>query len=228
LGSGLCVLGLFGGIYAVSAASLCIAGLSIPGFIRPRSKITSAGTAVRAHQRILRHPLFWWTLLFGLVAVFMWIDVADGDAFVRPVALAVVFTAAVPALVVLAIRKRGRIEFTPHTVHFAGKSIRLDAAHVDIFLNGQAPIIRVRQHPAPDGTSGPRVLITPRPFGLDPNTLASTLTQMVEWLDEGREASPDEILAMLTVDPPQGVPVGDSVAIPFTPSASASGRTLRR
>jgi hypothetical protein len=125
-----------------------------------------------------------------------------------------------------AYKLRGPLTIDAVTIRQARNVVPLQGATVEPY-GGNDRITMVRVTPAPAMSAKmSSYTIDPFAYGLDVNTLASTLTQMVRWLDEGRTATPAEIAAMLTVQTPKGVPVGDSVDIALSPTVSAPGKGL--
>ena len=221
VGSLLLLLMTFGGFYAGAVVGACVAGLSVPVFLKaqPRRAVRD-GTVVCEQQLPWRNGLVWWTVMFGVISVAMLVDIADGDTDLRPRIFVVLSIAVTVALAGVSLRKRGKLTISPTRIEFSRQTIELRGATVDIIMNGQAPIIRVRQRTNPDGSPGPRALIPPYSYGLDPNTLASSVAQLASWNIDGHEATSAVIAAMLSVAAPENTPVGSSLEIPV----SADGR----
>lgn len=218
VGSLLLLLMTFGGFYAGAVVGACVAGLSVPVFLKAQPRWAVRDGAVVCEQQLpWRNGLVWWTVMFGVISMGMLVDIADGDAALRPRIFVVLSIAATLALAGLSLRKHGRLSISPTHIEFAKQTIELRDATVDIIMNGQAPMIRVRQRKNPDGSPGPRVLIPPYSYGLDPNTLASSVAQLASWMVEGQEATPEVIAAMLALAAPDDIPVGSSVEIPISP-----------
>ena len=210
------------GLYAGALVGLCIAGFAVPVFLLPRRSLTVRDNAIVCKQQLpWRNGLVWWTFMFAGVSLGMLIDVADGDAALRPRIIGVLSIAVTVILAAVSIQKTRRLLITPSFVELASQRIELPGATIDVIMNGQAPMIRVRQRPNADGSLGPRVLIPPYPYGLDPNTLASAIAQLVQWVDEGHDTTPETISSMLSVAAPANVPVGGAVDIPL----AGEGRT---
>jgi hypothetical protein len=171
--------------------------------------------------------MVWWALMLTGMSAALLTDLADGDDSLRLEVVTIPVIALAIGAAGVAIWKRSAMRISAQRVEFQGQSILLRGADVDIFVTKQVPFVRVRQHPGAHGGQRPLVVLTPQPFGIDANTLGSCLAQLTRWLDEGRDASPDEILAMLSVRSPEGLAVGSPIEIPLsTPSATA--RTHRR
>lgn len=214
VGLSLLVLLTFEGLYTGAVVGACLAGSSIPVFLKPHRRWTVREDAIHCKQQLpWRNGLVWWTAMFAGMSLAMFVSVTGGNPDLRPRILAGLTLVAAAFLAVLSFAKRGHLVIAPLFIQLAKQRIELPGATVDVIMNGQAPMIRVRQRPNPDGSVGPRVLIPPYPYGLEPNTLASAVAQQVRWIDEGRETTSETIAAMLSVATPSDIPVGGSVDI---------------
>jgi hypothetical protein len=225
VGLSLLVLLTFVGLYAGALVGLCIAGFAVPAFLLPRRRLTVRDDAVVCRPQLpWRNGLVWWTAMFAGISAGMLLDVADGDTALRPRIIGVLSIVVTVVLAGVSVQKTRRLLITPRFVELAKQKIELPGATIDVIMNGQAPMIRVRQRPNSDGSLGPRVLIPPYPYALDPNTLASAVAQLVQWIDDGRETASETIAAMLSVPAPANVPVGGFVDI----TLPVGGRTVGR
>lgn len=203
--------------FAAGAAMLGIAALSVPLFLRPTTRVTLCETHVKLKTQVIwRSVLPWWSIVFFAMSIAIAIDVADGDGSVRPLTLAFASLLVSVILAAFAIRKAGRVTISARELHVKKFRAPLHGASVDTFLyNGKAPIVRVTMAPGTLVGKMKYFFLYWRDYGVDLNNLASTLQQTVRWLDGGREATPAEILAMLTAEPPKNVPLGSSVDLPL-------------
>ncbi|MGZ8178895.1 hypothetical protein ACXVUM_13280 [Williamsia sp. SKLECPSW1] len=204
------------GLYTGGVVGACLAGSALPVFLEPQRRWSVHENAIQCKQQLpWRNGLLWWAAMFAGMSIAMFVDVATGNSDLRPRILAGVTLVAAAALAGLSFKKRGHLVVAPLFVELAKQRIELRGATIDVIMNGQAPMIRVRQRPNADGSKGPRVLIPPYPYGLDPNTLASAVTQLVRRIDESSGTTSETIAAMLSVEAPSGVPLGGSVVIPL-------------
>jgi hypothetical protein len=147
-------------------------------------------------------------IMFGgsLAAVFLGYD--DAGRMLVP---SLMGAAVIPVLLFFTYRERGPLLIGPESIRF-GDGMTFDFGSTTIRFMVMSNAVPTIELTSPGVRRRPRRLLH-RLYGLDFNTLLSTLEHLQTWRADGRRATPAEIQAMLLVQPPADVGVDESVEL---------------
>ncbi|MGC5255900.1 hypothetical protein ACPXCG_06070 [Gordonia sp. DT218] len=185
--------------------------IPVPVVLRKRTKLRRAPQ----HLVLYRQPFYtngwlWMTMVFAMMTVGVVGQVAVGATQAWRIALLAVPTLLGAALTaVLAYKYRGPLTLTATAVRSgSGRSVDIGTARIDfVSVEQGAPSIKLT--PA----SGRPLVVSPVPYNVDFDSLLSTIEQLRTWNEQGRNTSPAEIEAMVSATPPDGLEVGESIAL---------------
>lgn len=219
-GIGTLVIAMWCGVVSVALSmpamvvfSVGVALLPIVVRVPVRIKVVIRRDCVAVHRQLFyAHAGITLSAVIGIVlggslaAVFLRYDDA-GRMFVP----SLMGAAVIPVLLFFTYRERGPLLIGPDSIRFGnGMTFDFDSTTIRFMVMSNAvPAIELT---SPGVSRRPRRLLH-RLYGLDFNTLLSTLEQLQTWHAAGRRASPAEIQAMLLVQPPAGVGVDEGVEL---------------
>lgn len=213
------VIGIFvvGGAYFLSFLPMIFFGVGIalipiPLWVRPRRQLRIVDRCVMAvGQPIWSNPAMWWTGVFTMITFAIVVQIVSGET--QSWRLYLPAGAGLALCVMLgryAYMNRGPIRIDSIGVARGDASLEYSSSEIRIeTLSNGIPLIAIRLS-EPGGQS---VRVDPRNYDLSFNGLMSALEQLRVWCLEGRHTTPAEIMAMLTIDPPEGLEIGQSVLL---------------
>jgi hypothetical protein len=220
-------------IRSMEAVGVGVAMLFLPFYLPSSRRLAVVHDHVALkRQRPWRNFWLWLPTLVIAMFIALIIGFIHAEDVGRPLGSFIVgVLVIVPTSLWQAYTLRGPLRIDGVSVRQGKFTVPLSGATMDVVEGSTDAVSMARITPAPGTVTGglTSYTIDPWSYGLDINTLASTLAQMLRWLEAGRTAMPAEILAMLTADAPVGVTVGDSVELPLHlhPHETGSRRRAR-
>ncbi|WP_143690508.1 hypothetical protein [Williamsia sterculiae] len=216
VGAILTVIFVYIGLPIAAIAFVCVMAMIIPSRLRPSIKIEQASfDQVILHQpKALRNSAVWLVAVFITMGVALFAQIVVGvDQAWRLMLPAVgcFFVAAVAAL--SAYRSRGPVQLDRHSLTLGnGDEYSLAHDRFEAFTPARsASSVRITRKDFQDQRRP--AYIPCRLYGIDPNTLLSTLAQLNDWSRNGKAANGGQIAAMLAVPDQPSVALGDSVNV---------------
>ncbi|MBT0566089.1 hypothetical protein [Williamsia sp. CHRR-6] len=198
----------------LSIAFLALAGIGFLNYLRPRMRLRiDADSVLLLPETPLRNAMTFLSAIFFLMAAAAVAQVVVGSQPDLRLALVAAGLCGVAVLLgVMAVLTSGPVRISGTTVTLFGDrkfSIADDSFAVAAMPRGP-PVVKFSH----TSRSGARpVNLTRGQFGIDAETVAATLEHLRMWTRQGRIGTAAEIAAMLSVAPPQGLDVGQSVVI---------------
>lgn len=170
------------------------------------------------HVAVFRQPFYgnwftWLAFLMFLIVLSCVAEILVGDVQAwRELFVAILAGVLMTLSLRGAYRFRGPLRVSAHRVSLGdGRHFDLATDSIGIITPKQGvPGISITD--SRNASSEP-ANIAPPPYNLDFDTMLSTFEQLQRWTTDGITASPADIHAMLTVTPPVGLAVGESVEL---------------
>ena len=195
--------------------SVALLLLPVPITFPWQSRLSQSGRCVIAKKPAwFRNQLFWALGLLIIMVLTGLPTLNSGPLQINRLTIAVFFgLLAIAILVVVLFRERGPVALCSDSVVFGnGRVCDFARIHLEVQIqSNQVPVLLL--HDLGEGQARKPARLLGTAYQLNFNSLASTVIQLQKWCLDGRKTSSAEIMAMLTVDPPVGVEIGESVQL---------------